>query len=170
MTRFKKFTLGAMLVTLVGGGVAALHAQGLDLRGRGTHVRGRGGPGGRGFAAGFALGQLNLSDAQKQQVRDIAQRHRQQTQPLVKRLQQAREAQLASIEAVPVNESLVRSTAEDLAAVQADMAVERARLHSDIFGVLTAEQQEKASELRAQAQARAKERHQRAPREPQGQL
>ena len=171
MTRLRKFTLGAVLVALVGSGAAALHAQGPDGRGRGgAPFGGPGGPGGRGFAAGFALGQLDLSDAQKQQVRDITQRHRQQTQPLAQRLQQAMEAQRAAIQAIPVNESLVRSAAQDLAAAQADMAVEQARLHSDIFGVLTAKQQEKAKQLEAQAQARAKERQQRAPRQPKGQV
>ena len=169
MTRFRKFTLGAVLVALVGSGAAALYAQGPGGRG-GAPFGGPGGPGGRGFAAGFALGQLDLSDAQKQQVRDITQRHRQQTQPLVQRLQQAMEAQRAAIEAIPVNESLVRSASQDLATVQADMAVEQARLHSDIFAVLTAEQQEKAKQLEAQAQARAQERRQRAPRQPKGQV
>ena len=169
MTRFRKFTLSAMIVVLVGSGAAALYAQGA-ARGRGAGPFGPGGPDGRGFAAGFALGQLDLSDAQKQQVRDITQRHRQQTQPLVQRLQQAMEAERAAIEAIPVNESLVRSAAQDLAATQADMAVEQARLHSDIFAVLTVEQQTKAKQLEAQAQARAKERQQRAPRQPKGQV
>lgn len=171
MTRFRKLILGAWLVALVGSSAAALSAQGPDGRGRGgTPFGGPGGPLGRGFAAGFALGQLDLSDAQKQQIRDITQRHRQQTQPLAQRLQQAMEAQRAAIQAIPVNESLVRSAAQDLAAAQADMAVEQARLHSDIFGVLTAEQQEKAKQLEAQAQARANERRQRAPRQPKGQV
>jgi Spy/CpxP family protein refolding chaperone len=169
MTRFRKFMLGAVLVALVGSGAAALYAQGPGGRGA-APFGGRGGPGGRGFAAGFALGQLDLSDAQKQQVRDITQRHRQQTQPLVQRLQQAMEAQRAAIEAIPVNESLVRSTSQDLAVAQADMAVEQARLHSDIFAVLTVEQQEKAKQLQAQAEARAKERRQRTPGAPKGQV
>ena len=165
MTRLRKFTLSAMLAALVGSGAAALFAQGPGLRGRGAEpFGGPGGPGGRGFAAGFALGQLDLSDAQKQQVRDITTRHRDQTQPLVQRLQQALEAQRAAIETIPVNESLVRSATQNLATVQADVAVEQARLHSDIFAVLTVEQQEKAKQLEAQAQARAKERRQRAQR------
>ncbi len=169
MTRMQKVTSIAMVVALIEGGAVALFAQGPGGRGA-APFGGPGGPGGRGFAAGFALGQLDLSDAQKQQVRDITQRHRQQTEPLVQRLQQAMEAQRASIENIPVNESLVRSAAQDLAAVQADMAVEQARLHSDIFAVLTAEQQDKAKQLEAQAQARARERRQRAPGQPKGQV
>jgi len=169
MTRMQKITSIAMVVALIEGGAVALFAQAPGGRGA-APFGGPGGPRGRGFAAGFALGQLDLSDAQKQQIRAITQRHRQQTQPLAQRLQQAMEAQRAAIQAIPVNESLVRSAAQDLAAAQADMAVEQARLHSDIFGVLTAEQQEKAKQLEAQAQARANERRQRAPRQPKGQV
>ena len=167
MTRFRKFTSGAVLVALVGSGAAALYAQGPPAAGRGRGPAAFAGPGGRGFAAGFALGQLDLSYAQKQQIRDITKRHREQSQPVVQRLQQAMEAQRAAIEAMPVNEALVRSAAQDLAAVQADMAVEQARLHSDIFAVLTVEQQEKARQLEAQAKAKAQERRQRGGQRPQ---
>src|SRR5258706_15088562 len=149
MTRFKRFTLSAVIAVLVGSGAAALYAQGAG-RGRGAGPFGPGGPGGPGFAAGFALGQLDLSDTQKQQIRDITKRHRDQTQPLVQRLQQAMEAQRAAIEAMPVNESLVRSAAQDLAAAQADMAVEPARLPSDIFRVPTVGQQGKGKQAGAQ--------------------
>jgi len=168
MTRFRKVTLSAVLVALVASGAAALYAQAPGGRGRGGAPFG--GPGERGFAAGLALGQLDLSDAQKQQIRDMTKRHRDQSQPLALRLQQAMDAQRAAIETIPVNESVVRSAAQALATVQADMAVEQARLHSDIFSVLTVEQQEKAKQLEAQAQARAKERRQRAQRPEKGQV
>ena len=171
MTRFRKFTLSAVLVALVGSGAAALYAQGPGGRGRGAErFGGPGGPGGPGFAAGFALGQLDLSDAQKQQIRGITKRHRDQSAPVTQRLQQAMEAQRTAIETIPVNEALVRSAAQNLATAQADMAVEQARLHSDIFAVLTVEQQEKAKQLEAQSQARAKERRQRSQRPEKGQV
>ena len=75
-------------------------------------------------------------------------------------------AQRDAINQVPVNETAVRQAASVLAAVQADMAVEQAKLHADVFSILTAEQQEKAKQLEAQAQRRAQERRQRAPRQP----
>ena len=164
MNRFRrtKITVIALALAMAAGG-AALFAQAPGGPGRGA---GPFGPGGRGgFAAGFALGQLDLSDAQKQQVRDIMQRHRQQSQATMERLQQAMQAQRAAIDTVPVNESLVRSAAASLAAVEADMAVDQARMHADIFSILTVEQQEKAKQLEAQGQARAQERRQRAPRQ-----
>ena len=162
MDRVRKIVVTAGIVAVMAGGAVAIFAQGGP--GRGAGALGPGGPGGRGFAAGFALGQLDLSDAQKQQVRDIMQRHRQQSQPVMDRLQQAMQAQRASINAVPVNEGAVRQAAAALAAVEADMAVDQARMHADIFSILTVEQQEKAKQLEAQGQARAQERRQRAPR------
>jgi protein CpxP len=159
MDRVRKIVVTAGIVAVMAGGAVAIFAQGGPGRGAGAF-----GPGGRGFAAGFALGQLDLSDAQKQQVRDIMQRHRQQSQPVMDRLQQAMQAQRAAINAVPVNEAAVRQAAAALAAVQADMAVDQARMHADIFSILTVEQQEKAKQLEAQGQARAQERRQRAPR------
>ena len=149
---------------LSAGAVSLLAQQAGPGRGAGPF-----GPGGRGgFAAGFALGQLDLSDAQKQQVRDITQRHRQQMQPAMQRLQEAMQAQRAAINQVPANEAAVRQASAALAAVQADMAVDEARLHADIFSILTVEQQEKAKQLEAQARARGQERRQRAPRDPKG--
>ena len=165
MDRVRKIVVTAGIVAVMAGGAVAIFAQGGPGRGAGAFgPGGPGGPGGRGFAAGFALGQLDLSDAQKQQVKDIMQRHRQQSQPVMDRLQQAMQAQRAAINAVPVNEAAVRQAAAALAAVEADMAVDQARMHADIFSILTVEQQEKAKQLEAQGQARAQERCQRAPR------
>src|SRR6266550_1323516 len=159
MERVRKIVVTGGIVALMSGWAVALFAQGGPGRGAAPGAR-------RGFDAGFALGQLNLSDAQKQQVRDITQRHRQQTQPTMQRLQQAMQEQRAAIDQVPVNEGAVRDASAALAKVQADMAVDQARLHADIFNILTVEQQEKAKQLEQQAQARQQERRQRTPRQP----
>lgn len=161
MDRLRKIVVTTGIVAMLSAGAVSLFAQGGPGRGAGPF-----GPGGRGgFAAGFALGQLDLSDAQKQQVRDITQRHREQSSGTMQRMQQAMQAQRAAINQVPVNEAAVRQAAAALAAVQADAAVDEARLHADIFSVLTVEQQEKAKQLEAQARARGQERRQRAPRQ-----
>lgn len=169
MNRVRKFAVAAGIVGLIAGGSAALVAQGGPGRGS-VRPFGPGGPGGRGFDAGFALGQLDLSDAQKTQVRDIMQRHRQQLQPTMQRLEQAMQAQRAAINQVPVNEAAVRQAAASVASVQADLAVEQARVHADVWNILTSEQQEKAKQLEQQAQSRAQQRRQqreqRQPKQP----
>jgi Spy/CpxP family protein refolding chaperone len=161
MDRVRKIVVTTGIVAMLSAGAVSLFAQGGPGRGAGPF-----GPGGRGFAAGFALGQLDLSDAQKQQVRDIMQRDREQMRSSMQRLDQAMQAQRAAINQVPVNEQAVRAAAAQVATVQADLAVAQARVHADIWNILTPEQQVKAKELEQQAQARARERQQRAPRQP----
>jgi Spy/CpxP family protein refolding chaperone len=96
--------------------------------------------------------------------------HRQQLQPTMQRLEQAMQAQRAAINQVPVNEAAVRQAATSVASVQADLAVEQARLHADVWNILTPEQQEKAKQLEQQAQSRAQQRRQqrdqRQPKQP----
>jgi Spy/CpxP family protein refolding chaperone len=74
------------------------------------------------------------------------------------RLRTARQALDAAITADSLDESAIRSRSAEVAAVEADAAVLRAKVHQEAFGILTAEQQAKARELKAQAQARMQER------------
>ena len=147
-------TAGAALV-VAGLGTAAL-AQGPG-----------GGRGGRGFGpgglrgSGFPLAQLELTDAQRQQVRDVRQRHRADMSAVGKRLHEAHAAQRNAVETVPVNEALIRSTSQALSTAQTDMALLQARIHTDVWNLLTPEQQAKARELKAQREARMKERGER---------
>jgi Spy/CpxP family protein refolding chaperone len=121
---------------------------------------GPGGPGGRGFGGEpmFALRDLDLSETQRQQVRDVMQRYQAQTRDAGQRLQQAFEAQRKAVETVPVNEGLIRSTTQDLATAQTEMAIQQARIHSEILALLTPEQQEKAKKAQADREARTKQR------------
>jgi Spy/CpxP family protein refolding chaperone len=145
----------------------------LLIVGLGVSVRAQGdGPGrhrpfgpGRG---GFGFAQLGLSDAQREQVREVMQRHRSEMQEVEKRLHGAHDAQRAAIETMPVNEGLIRSTAEALANAQTDMALLRARIHSEVWSLLTPEQQEKAKQLKSEREARMKQRITRRQQRRQG--
>lgn len=124
----------------------------------------QGGPGWRGDRRGGGfpgLRELNLTDAQREQVRDVMQRYRDEMQETGRRLRTAHEAQQQAVQTVPVNEGLIRSTSETLAAAETDMALLRARIHSDVWTLLTPEQQAKAKELQAQRAARQQERKER---------
>ena len=59
----------------------------------------------------------------------------------------AREALHAATTSPSFDEGLVRAKAAELAAIDADMAVSRARIFADVFQILTPEQQTKAKEL-----------------------
>ena len=60
-----------------------------------------------------------------------------------------------------VNEPRIRTTIEALAEAQTELAVQQARLQSDIYALLTPEQQERARKLRADREARMKQRQER---------
>jgi Spy/CpxP family protein refolding chaperone len=153
MIRSFRFVTFATLVLLVTGAAAFAQGQGA------IHRRGPGGPGTHGGlgAAAFSLGALNLTEAQREQVRQLTQQHREQTRTLMERMRAAQTAREEAVDTLPVDEGRIRAVMEDLAAVQADLAVHQARLHSEIFAILTPEQQEQARQLRAERQARMKE-------------
>jgi Spy/CpxP family protein refolding chaperone len=143
---------GAALLA-VGLGTAAL-AQGPENR--------RGGRGfGMGGRAGFPLGQLELTDAQRQQVRDVMQRHRDEIRAAADKLRDAQRAQRDAVSAMPVNEGLIRSTSQALADAQTELALTQARARSEVWTLLTPEQQAKAKELRTERENRMKERRDR---------
>ena len=153
MFRFRSLATGVAVVALLVTSVA--YAQG--PRGGGPF----GGRGGRGaFGPGLALNELNLSDAQKEQVREIRERNREQTQQFAQRLNAAAEKQRQAIETLPVNETLITSATQDMTAAQVDLAIQQARLNADIWAVLTPEQQAQATKLRAERKARMEERRQ----------
>ena len=121
-----------------------------------------GGRGGRGAfgPGGLELNQLNLSDTQRQQVREIRQRYREQTQQVAQRLNAVAEKQRQAIETLPVNETLITSATQDMTAARVEMAIQEARLNSEIWSVLTPEQQAQATKLRAERKAQMEQRRQ----------
>jgi periplasmic protein CpxP/Spy len=133
--------------------------------------RGPGGPGGSGrffggpggFGGPMAmLRQLDLSEEQRTQVRQIMDGHRDELRAVGERVRAAHQAQNDAVTAAQFDEQAVRSKAAELAAVEADAAVLQAKLHSEVFAVLTPEQQAKAAELKAQRQARMQQFRERA--------
>jgi len=156
MVRFRSLMAGAAVVGMLATGIA--FAQG--PRGGGPGGRGMRGPMGPGGGPGLALGALNLTEAQREQVREIRERYREQTQAAAKRLADALDKQRAAIETVPTNEGLITSMTQDLVQAQIDVALQEARLNTDVWSVLTPEQQAQATKLKAERQARMEQRRQ----------
>jgi protein CpxP len=170
MKTLLRVTMAAGALAVSGVALTPIFAQDSAAQG-GPAVRrmGPGGPG-RGFGPGpggrfgmlgelgHGLRQLDLSDAQREQVRGVMDSHRAGFQALGDRMRTVQEALDAVVTADSVDESAIRARSADVAAVQADAAVLRAKLHQEIYSLLTAEQQAKAKELKAEAEARMKER------------
>jgi protein CpxP len=128
---------------------AAVFASGVVHAQRGPDGRhGFGGPRfGRGFAGGGGpFASLNLSQEQRDQVRAIFERHRPEFEAAGQKMEAARSAQRAAIDAVPFDEAEIRARTADVGNVEADMAVLRARVHSEVFQILTPDQQTKFKE------------------------
>lgn len=123
--------------------------------------------------AGMAdLRQLGLSDDQRTQIRAAMTAHRDEFKALSDRARAARQAEQAAIEQVPMNEQQIRAAATDVASVEADMAVLRARVHEQVYSMLTPDQQTKLKALKDQraavrAQRRAEWQQQKQQAAPQ---
>jgi Spy/CpxP family protein refolding chaperone len=107
---------------------------------------------------GHSLGQLDLSDTQRQQIRSIVQSHREEFRALGERTRAARQKLHELVTAEAVDETAIRAASSELAGVQADGAILRARVHQEVFATLTPEQQAKAKQLRSEADQRRQER------------
>jgi periplasmic protein CpxP/Spy len=174
MTTAKRLGLGigaGVLALSVGAAVYA-SAQNTNAGPRPFSGRmGPGGPGGpgRGGAMGpggpmMLLRGLDLTDAQKDQVKSIMQSHADERKALGDRARTAHQALQAAITADSVDEALIRQRSADVAAVDADIAVAEARVHAEIWQILTPEQKTKAKEFQAKAQERMKNGPQGGPR------
>src|SRR5687768_6501275 len=107
MTRFRSLTITAALIALLAGGAAFAQGPGPGGRRGPGAPDGFGGPGGRGGpGGGLPFRELNLSEAQQQQVRDVSERYREQNRGAAEQLHTAMEAQRKAVETVPVNEGL----------------------------------------------------------------
>jgi periplasmic protein CpxP/Spy len=156
MSRLTKLAVGVGSLGLVAMLAAPVVAQGPEGHGR----RGRG-PGAMRMGPGFEglpLRGLDLTDAQREQVRGIVSAREADFKALGERLRTAREAERAAVTRVPVDENEIRTRVTELAAVQADVAILRARIHEQVQQVLTPEQQAKAKTLQAERQKRRTER------------
>jgi Spy/CpxP family protein refolding chaperone len=164
--RFQLITLGAgaMVLALGALGVAVLasthHNTAVGLRsfmGRRPLFARSDGPEG-GFRASSPAGplgmmrmggsRLGLSDAQKGQIKGIAQSHRDEWRALAERAVSARQALHSAIAADTIDETAIRQRSAEVAAVEADIAVARAHVRAEMFKLLTPEQQEKAKARR----------------------
>jgi protein CpxP len=102
--------------------------------------------------------ELNITDAQKAQIKTIADSHRDEWKALGDRARTARQALQQAVTADTVDEGLIRQRSAEVAAVEADMAVARARVHAEVFQLLTPEQKTQAKALQSTFAERMKQR------------
>jgi|GEM_PF-3432722 len=99
--------------------------------------------GGGGGALERVAERLGLDDAQKEQVKTIMEGTRNDSGELRRKLREEHRALDEAVNASKVDEVAIRAQAAKLAAVEADLAVQKANTLAKIRGVLTPEQIEK---------------------------
>jgi periplasmic protein CpxP/Spy len=84
--------------------------------------------------------QIGLTDAERDQIKTIAESHKDEWKALADRERTARAALNDAVTANAIDEASIRQKSADVAAVDADMAVARAHAHAEVFQILTSEQ------------------------------
>lgn len=114
--------------------------------------RGRGGP--RGGGLGPLARELNLTDAQKAQIKQLTDAFEESTKSLHEQLFKTGGGPLEGLKDGAFDEAAVRAAAQSRAAIQVELEVAHARLMSQIYALLNAEQKAKLVELRQQFEQR----------------
>jgi Spy/CpxP family protein refolding chaperone len=116
------------------------------------------GPGGEPPRLGRTARRLGLSEEQKEQIRGILKTHASEIEAQTRAAHAGRKAFREAMAVEPLDEGRIRKESLALGEVRADGAVLRARIRSEIWPILTAEQQEKAQHLRTLRGKREKRR------------
>lgn len=103
----------------------------------------------RGTILQRAVEKLELTDAQKQQIKAELRTEKDTLKELLGRLHEARQELREAIRASDATEAKVRAASSKVAAVQSDLAVERLKLHGKIAPILTEKQKAKIAEFEA---------------------
>lgn len=164
----KKLAVMLMSVALVLAGAIFVNGQKAETNedgmrfGKQGHRAGQGKHGNHGKRRGHSMKmlfrELELTDVQKEQIKSIAQASRESSKSLREQVKANRE-QLRKIgEGGVFSETQVQAIAEQQGALHAQMIVERERVKSQIFAILTPEQKAKAAELKARFEQKMQER------------
>jgi periplasmic protein CpxP/Spy len=176
LTRTRKIVGGLALAgTMALSGIAGFAQQTTTPQGQGgkdhagRHGGHRGGGeggmkrgGGRGMRGGFGghfAEKLNLTDAQKAQMEQISARYRESAKALRgQRGEGRRKGGFEAFNGGTFNEAEVRAAAQARANARVEMQVQRARMMSEMYNVLTAEQKAQLATERQQREQKRQER------------
>ena len=145
-------------------GAAQDQSQSAPAEGRFGGPR-RGGPGGpgrfggpMGGPMGFGINPRDLTDAQREQVKAIHERHAAEMKPLIDQAQAARKALQDNVLAGGTN---LRALAMDLGKAEGDLAFANAQIQGEVLALLTPEQRQKMQDRAKEMDARRAEMQQR---------
>jgi Spy/CpxP family protein refolding chaperone len=153
-------TILAAAVLLAGAAGLASAGPGPGPGRHGGDGLGPGGPGGGPFGLGPATRELELTVAQREQLRAIAEQQWESgLKAAVEAARTAREALRAAVENPAATEEQVRAAATATAAPDANLAVAHHKLYLAARAILTTEQQALLQRLQAERDERRERRH-----------
>ena len=103
------------------------------------------------------LEQLQLSGDQRAQIESIFASGRDAIRPLAQQLREKHQALRETTRVQPLDETVVRSWAQEIADLQAQLMVTRAQMMNQLLSLLTEDQRTKLSQLRAERLQQFKE-------------
>jgi Spy/CpxP family protein refolding chaperone len=159
----KKIYIGVGVAILVVGGLIAARAH--------SRHTGMGHHGGQVFERGLAImaWKLDLTDAQRQQIRSMAKAEWPSIEPSLQKLADGQKQMLAATQGGAFDEAKVRAIAEQQSQTIAGLLVEKEHFVSQVYAnVLTSEQRTKADAMRQQWTQRMDQFLQEHAAEPQG--
>jgi len=98
-------------------------------------------------AIGFLTDYLDLTEAQQTQVKDIVAKEKPTLDSLHQQMKQGRDALRQLETSGTFEEAKVRAAASQQSQTMTDLIVEKARIHSQLFQILTPEQKTKMTKL-----------------------
>ena len=159
MKRLNKIQkIAIALVMAIGVAVPVAMAQTSDNGGgvkkeRGFHGRGHGRHGGR-----MMFRNLDLTDAQKAQMKEIRETSHQNLRPVMEQIRAKRQEIRQANQDGNVNEALITQKLTEIAPLEAKLQAERARVHQQMLSVLTPDQKAKLDQQRAELKSKWAER------------
>src|SRR5262249_47036822 len=108
---------------------------------------------------GDFFSKLNLTDAQKAQLKQIRENHSQTISPLMTDLRAKRQEIRQASQGATFDESLVAQKLAEIAPLEAKLMGERVKLHNDMLSVLTPDQKAQLDQARQQLKSKWAERH-----------
>ena len=143
----KFFIVTAIVLAMAAGLTASAYAQGAQQGFGGRHGR----------RLQRMMRELNLSEAQQTQIRNILADERTRTKPLREKLRQNQQAEVVKVDG-SFDDTQVRAFANNQAQIMRDLIIEKQRTKSQIYSVLTPDQRQKALQLMQQHEQRRQER------------
>ncbi len=145
--RFRLFV--AALAVMLGGAIAKSQTADASAPPP-THQHGWGM---RGHTMGFPFKQLDVTDAQRAQIKAVMQKEHSTMQPLMQQVHTMQQ-QLKQYSEGTYDEAKVQALVAQQSQTLVQLKVEETRIHNEIYQLLTTDQQAKMKEIEANREAR----------------